>query len=415
MGLWDKLFGKSEKETAKANFVQPEESAPVTSATNKNLKNSKFEDLLLVVKSSGHPEYPLLRKEYSPASQMPAADFSFWIIDRLKEHDLATLLLFVKTLYGDHEFTGDSGFNVLGLIEKSLSEVAKKHNIEIDKDRLLRELHKNKGSNKPQRTELEKSFDIFMNKKIAKYINIDEQAIYELETYFILKRGISDIHREFWIGKDKGAELIAKLLSVYDFSIHFTEFEGLIKRANKFLKEMKNDEFTDYWLTYDYYSLKTISAEYQLSGKTDLSSKLRHLSIAERLHFFDFTGTTAYWTGDSSFKTRSVGIIERTSLDAIEKQQIFEQVNDLESIPHVISKGELKEYAETNGFELKKSWTAEKIYNYLRQTDEGTDALSILLKSKKILKLREEYRQDFNRILEYQMQIKKIADLLVMI
>jgi len=229
---------------------------------------------------------------------------------------------------------------------------------------------------------------------------------------------MDDLNREFWIAEDKEAELISKMLSIYSFAIKTNEFEKLIEKANKFLKEMKKDKDTDYWKPYQYYKIENIKQNYLLSQETDLSQKLQSLSIGARLHFFDYAmvyNYKTYWSGDSSYKTRSFGVFEPVSLENIKKLDIFEQVQELECIPEIASKIEIKENAEQKGFEIKKSWTLAKIYENLLKTEEGKEFLTTYLDNQNVLRFKDYYKTDLKNILEYQQEIRKIADLLVMI
>ena len=109
---------------------------------------------------------------------------------------------------------------------------------------------------------LKKTYNNFLKKDFSKYISIESDGIYELQAFFILKGGMDDLNREFWIAEDKEAELISKMLSIYSFAIKTNEFEKLIEKANKFLKEMKKDKDTDYWKPYQYYKIENIKQNY---------------------------------------------------------------------------------------------------------------------------------------------------------
>ena len=335
-------------------------------------KNSKLNSLLSELASKGHPEYPLLRKEYATTSGMPYRDFSGWVIEQLKQKDYNSLYAFVKEFYIGKDSFGEQ--------------------------------------------ELKKTFEKFLTKNFKALFNdIDEQAIYEIQAFFILKRGIDDFNREFWIAEEKEAELLCKILSVYSFSINPLSFDPLIKKANKFLREMKKDN--DYWKEYKNYKIEELQTENKIETTTDLLSKLRQLTPGERLHFFDFATIYAYrkfWNGDSSYKTRSYGINEAESIDKISTLEIFEKVNDINSIPDITSKGELKEVAESAGFEIKKSWTLDKIFENLMKTENGQTFLKDFIKDKTVLSFKETYKTDLNNIFNQQTNIKRTVDLITM-
>lgn len=418
MSFWKKIFGTTEQVS---NPIPDTENLQVD--TNKKINtvsNSKLTALIDSVKSIGHPDYPLLRKEYATSSRMPCQDFSLWVSQQLKDKDYDTLWLFIKTLYNDDDNL-QVGIDISGMFEDVLVQtVSEKYGIsateakkEIDK----LNLHDNKTKTQ-EVSPLRKAFENFLSKDFGNYIIAEDKAILDLQSFFILNKGIDDFNREFWISEGKEAEVLSKMLSVYSFQIQSKRFEYLINKANKFLKEMKSDELSkDYWNSYPYYKISNIHSSYSLELDTDLSEKLKSLSIGERLHFFDYATTYSYrnyWNGDSTYKTRSFGINEPASLQKIIDLNIFDIVSDIDSIPEITSKGELKEKAEQSGLEIKKSWTLDKIFTNLKNTDKGISFLNDFVRDKKILKFKAEYKPDLSKIIEYQSKIKIVADLLSM-
>lgn len=416
MSDWRKKFGTTQQVSA---TVPQKENLPVeTKKKAGTTSNPKFAALLDSVKSIGHPDFPLLRKEYSTSSRIPCQDFSLWVSQQLKEKDFNTLWLFVKALYNDdNNLNVGFDFSVM-LDEVLIKTVSEKYGIsasdakkEIDKLNL-------QDNRTLEASPLRKTFDNFLSKDFSNYISAEGEAILDLQSFFILSKGIDDSNREFWISESKEAEILAKILSVYAFRIRQQGFELLVRKANKFLKEMKSDKLSKgYWSSYQYYKIDCIDLSYSLSVETDLAEKLKSLSIAERLHFFDFATTYSnrnYWNGDSSSKTRSFGINEAVSLQKIIDLNIFEVVSDIDSIPEIASRGELKEKAEQSGLEIKKSWTLDKIFINLKKSETGLIFLNSFISDKMILKFKPEYKSDLTRIIGYQNRIRIVADLLSM-
>lgn len=355
------------QKTKSATSTQSNPTPKITS------NNSKLNKLISELASKSHPEYPLLRKEYAVTSNMPYRDFSDWVIEQLKLKDFNSLFAFVKEFYLDRDDnTGEQA--------------------------------------------LKRNFENFLTKDFKSLFNdIDEQAIFEIQAFFILKHGIDDFNREFWISEDKEAELLCKIMSVYSFSINQNSFEPLIKKANKFLREMKKDN--DYWADFKNYKAEELKIENNLEVTTDLITKLKLLSSGERLHFFDFAsvhGFKKYWNGSSSYKTRSYGINENESIIKISTLGIFDTVNDIESVPEIASKGELKESAENAGFEIKNSWTMAKIFENLMKTENGQAFLREFVKNRKILAFKDEYVTDLTKTINYQTSIRRTIDLFSM-
>lgn len=353
------------------NLPYPKQFLPQTKRKKKNSDNSKLTELIKKLDKKSHPEFKLLRKEYATTSRMPATDFTEWIIEQLIQQDFNSLFAFVSEFY----------------------------------------LGKDKSSEK----ELHKIFKNFLSKDYKSLIEIDDQAIYEIQAFFILKGGIDDFNREFWIAEGKESELLCKILSVYSFKLNVQSFNPLISKANKFLKEMRKE--TDFWKDYKNYKLDDLKNEYLLNTKTNLPKQLRSISSGKRLHFFDFTSIYTYkkyWNGDSSYKTRSYGINESESLKEISELEIFKRVNKIELISEIASKSELKDKAQSMGFEIKKSWTLKKIIENLSKTEKGLTFLKNYVNEKNILEFKDEFKSDLEIIFKYQSEIKKVVDLIIM-
>lgn len=333
--------------------------------------NVKLKALIKEINSDGHAQYPLLRKEYDVVSLMPYMDFTGWIIEQLKLNDYDSLFAFVKEFYRHDDSFDDNSFK--------------------------------------------SKFEKFLNIDFKTlFENIDEQAIYEIRAFFIMNYGFESFNREFWIVEGKQADLLSKILSVYSFSINPDSFTPLMNHANSFIKEMSKDN--DYWKEFGKYKKEHLKKVNLLSVKSDMCSKLQQLSPGERLYFFDYNSNfRRFWNGDSSYKTRKFGINETKSLSKISNLGIFDIVDDIGAIPQITSKGELKESAQAAGFEIKKSWTLDKIYENLLKTENGKAFLSEFIKDKTILSFKGEYDADLKIILDYQVEIQRIVDLISMV
>ena len=349
----------------------PEQFLPPSKRKKKRAVNSKLTELLKSLGEQSHPEFPLLRKEYAISSRMPATDFTEWIVEQLKEKDYDSLFAFVSEFY--------------------------------------------LGNDKSREKQLQKDFQNFLSKDYKSLIEIEEQAIYEIQAFFIIKGGIEDFNREFWIAEDKESELLCKILSVYSFKLNVQSFQPLVLKANKFLKEMRKE--TDFWKDYKNYNLDDLKDEYLLKTKTNLVNQLKLIPSGKRLHFFDFTTIYTYrkyWNGDSSYKTRSYGINEVESFKEISELGIFNSANTIESLSEIASKSELKEKAESQNFDIKKSWTLKKIIENLSKTEQGTSFLNEYINEKNILEFKDELKSDLQIIFKYQSEIKRVIDLIIM-
>jgi len=257
------------------------------------------------------------------------------------------------------------------------------------------------------------TLSISERKDLTSYLIVDNNAVTDIRTLFDILGNADGFNREFWI-TDKGeAKLLTKLLSVYSFSINTQNFNTLVDKANRFIKKMRK-EAPHYWDEFPLYSITDLSESYPLNIKTDIVQKLQSLNISERLYFFDFS-FGKYWTGQSSSQTRNIGLDEKQAIKKLVKLDLFSESNDAESVLDIVGKRELKEFADGVGFELKKSWTVEKMFDHAMTTDQGKDFLKSFVSTKQIWRFNNKYKEDFDSIVANQAKVKVIADLICMV
>jgi len=345
-------------------------------------------------------------------------DYSGWISSQLEAGDYAALWFFVKAYLGNTRPDENTpvSFSLEDVLTKSYAS-ASGMDLLAARNELRRRTQENERNLKNESVPLEITFNKFLQKDFKSFIDIGDKGILDIQSFFIINAGMGSILREFWIAKGKQAHSLAKVLSVYTFNTNRGNFAGLMKTANAFLKSMKKDKMTDFWNEYPYYVVSDIDESYQPNVKTDILIKLQALGIGERLHFFDFASgfSGQYWAGDSSFKTRRTGVIEKASLKKMIGLGLFTTTNDLASIPAVASKAELIDKATKAGFELKKSWDFRKIHAFLLSTDNGADLLAQIVAEKGPVKFNSLYKDDIAEILAYQEKILPVAELLAMI
>lgn len=257
------------------------------------------------------------------------------------------------------------------------------------------------------------SLSTIEKRDFTSYLTIDSNAITDTKTLFDLAGNADGFNREFWITDNGEAKLLAKVLSVYSFSIKTQNFNILIDKANRFIKQMRK-EAPHFWNQFPLYNITDLNESYPLNVKTDILIKLQSLSVNERLYFFDFVFGT-YWTGQSSSRTRNIGFDEKSALKKLVKLDFFSESKDLESILDIVGKRELKEFADKYEFELKKSWTVEKIFDYSMSTEQGKGFLKSFVDTKQVLKFNTIYKEDFKTIVTNQVKIKKVTDLICMV
>ena len=345
--------------------------------------NPKLKALIDSIKVEVNPERPLLRKGYDKVSGMKCIDFSNWIIEQLEENDFDALWALVDELY-TQAFIESFG-------------IALQPNEKFD------------------HIELKVSLKSFLSIDFTNYLNVCEKAFNEIKAFYIINYGMGKSDRDFWIVNAEKTIYLSKLLSIYSFDIKINSFKDLKKQTNLFIKSMKKEGA---WAEYPYYKNTSLKKNYRIKCKTDLLDILKKLSISERFHLFDYAkhmNETSYWLADSYYLTKRYGINEEESIQHLIKLNLFEKVNELESIPQIASKAHIKELAEKEGFEIKKSWTLEKIYNNLITSEKGKKFLIDYSTNIGVYKFNSYYKEDLISILAYANELVLIADLLTRI
>lgn len=397
----------------------------------KSKSTIEFTQLLDSVKKIGKEENPLFRRGYE--TSMPCYDFSLYVRVQLQNNNIDALWDFYQMYYQiespNEERTSTSQFE-MELVERAI-QILKRSNpkldikYDFDLERIYNDNIENALKNgfddydftefksaifkKP--TTIHNDFIKFIQIPLEIYVKTETKAFQDLRSFQLINGSeISHQRRGFWL-TDINQTLVL-VMSVYDYQV-MPNIKILITRANKFLERMRKD--VDYWKDYPEFNMTQLKQTYELKVDTDLVEKLKSLGIAER-HFFinDFAKSQnlKYWDGlKSTYKTRQMGIYEPSAREKLMALDLFDTCNDLESVLSVYSKGDLKELSENAGFNIKKTWTAQKIYDYLCQSDEGTVFLKGLLETKQILKLKEHYKSDLQRLLAYSEQIQKLVDL----
>lgn len=342
----------------------------LSSPTKKNIinkedayKQSDNLDILALketIAGLGHPDYPLLRKEYAVSSRIPCIDFSPWIVNWINIGNSKTILAFVQDL----NMSSDS--------------------------------------------QLSRKTNAILGMPIEKYLNIEKRAIQEIKCLFIIEYESYSNLRYYAISQDNDM-ILSRILCVYPFYINTDMVNKLTQSIKRHLSELgRGREAYVPDATSDYYNPL-------INMRTDIIQRLSVLTIGERLHFFDaitIYSNRRYWTGSSTYRTRKFGIEENSSFDAIISTGIFSIATDISIIPNVAKKGTLAQLAIDNGFEIKKSWTLLKIYEELAKTEEGRVILASFLAEQKIAEIQEDFIDDIKRLLDYCEKIKGVVNLL---
>lgn len=415
MNFWNKIFGI--ENVSKNNLSTAKQINEDWSINNEESDNKKE-----IVQR----ENSILKDKSDIKSKISSKDYSIWLIDKFRNKDYESIWTFVKETFGDDENAG-SLIDFSGIMEETIPSVlSKKYGITLNEAKKiyskLNDEIEAKNNSKVQKSWRRISFENFISKDLSIYIKNNEDVIFEIQSFFILFSGLDDNMRGFWIGEGGVSESLSKILCVHSFTIDIETFDTLILKGNSFLKEMKKEEKKDGylggWNEIPNFKRKELKLSYSVDTKTDILKKLQCLGLAERLHFFDYASSNAfakYWSGLSTSKSRKAGLCEEESVKKMVELELFEYTNDIESIPYICSKKELKESAEDNGFEIKKTWTLQKIYENILTMDDGKVFLQNLVNEKKGLKFNYSYINDLHLIIEYQEQLRIISELLSMV
>ncbi len=385
MNVFKKLFGgasnKHVVDTGKAEYIKTElhqTAKPETpSKAPTKTQTPKFAELIQVVEPIGKPENVLHRVGYE--TPMPCIDVTPFFVEQLTRGNTGDILEYLRTF-------------------------------------------KNEPNSQTDTSGIQSDFDALLKLDFEYFIKAEPQAITELKAFYILNGHEPDRERRgSWIAKDKEAKSLALMFSVFSFDIG--HIETIIAHRNNFVKQRrKHDKESEgeYWREYRYFKAEQIPTSYQIpQTETDLPDKLKTLGMVERYFFLnDYAQrfNPQYWDGlSSTYKSRYMGIHEPAVRKKLIDLGLFAPSTDIESVLHVYGKSEFAECATNSGFELKKSWTAKKIYEHLTASDAGKLFLQQLVADKQLVTANEQYRNDINKLIAYSNQISNAIELLCFI
>lgn len=296
------------------NVARTKEAATAPmSGPAKTKRASPVDDFVASLKGCGHPDYPLLSKDYSPNSRVPCRDLIPFIANRIAEHDLQSVKKFMSLVV-----EANPGLGI--------------------------------GSNW-----IEQSVDEVISTPFQKYVEFESgDGLRELQAYFIVASKAGG-GRQFLITEDV-PELICQALLCHQpiWKPHVTE---LITKANAWIEEMAED--IPYWETYPRFN-----SIFKGCQRTDekLASTLQHLTPAARLHlFYAIEANGGALQSLTNYQIRSLGIdVEATSWELI-ALKVVNASHSSNSIASAFSKNDLVGICQNHGLSFKKSWNKKKL------------------------------------------------------
>lgn len=355
------LFGRKDEEkqaaTSKTELSRTPEKSPKRHGSN------AVDSFLSSIKGVGHPEYPILDKQYSPSSRVPCTDLVPFISKRIIERDITSIKIVMRAV-----IEGNPG---LGIGPDWIDE----------------------------------SIDNILSIPFENYVSFSSaNAFPESKALFIVaaKGGGG---REFLI-----TEEIPRLISWACIAHHpswSTQVHSLSKKANSWITKMAKD--TPYWQEYGKFDVREIPS---VSIENELREIILTLTPAARLQLF----YTVERRGGSlpsltNYQIRSLGInVEKTSKELIGSGMVLSS-SSKEAIESAHSKQELVELCEANGVTYRKSWNKEKLVDALQKMD--STILEKIAKSKNLVSPNYELYPDLRNVVriadEHQVGFKLLC------
>jgi hypothetical protein len=289
-----------------------------------------------------HVEYRFLHPVYSPGSRVPCADFTPFIIERLRSRDITSIQHLMRAI-----IAGNPGFGIgPEWIDESVNEIAS-----LDFGRYCR------------------------------CANPDFPL--ELKALFILgaKEGGG---REFWLA-DKKPWLIALALCCHDIE-WLDDLEELRNKANHFICKMQ--KIAPFWETYPLFD-QSLVGTYSVNN-SPVASKLLAMPLLSRIHLLFFaekgSGSLMHST---TYEMRSLGVNPIESASILLSSGICEPASDHDAIAEVFSRKDLVAVLGERAIPYRKSWKKEQLFDVL--SSHASELLVQAAGREKTARVKPEY------------------------
>lgn len=308
-------------------------------------------------------QYRFLHPTYSPSSRVPCADFTPFIVDRLRNHDSASIRQLMREV-----IAGNTG---LGLgpewIDRSVDEI-----LNID-------------------------FGLYCN-------GINPDFFLELKALFILgaKEGGG---REFWITDDT---LILFSLALCSHDIHWSdELEKLQEKANRFIRKMRKD--TPFWKEYPLFRTKVTRCSPSVSSQ--VKSAFMGLPLLSRLHLLSFVERgAASLMQSTNYKMRNLGLNPLETSTSLISSGFCELVTDLEVVVDIFSKNDLISILDERAISYRKSWKKLQLLETLNS--HAPDFIVKIAEQEKTVRIKPEFISELRSLRMYANAIQENIKLL---
>ncbi len=316
MGIFDflkRLFSSQNKSEPSPLPARPKATSirPIPFRTDRDYDNAPLQELRTKIMGKGRPEYPFLSKEYSPSSRVPCVDFTSFIIERLRAHDVPSVNLLMMRIIEANPGLGIGSSWICEQIEDVLKAPLEKH------------LHFH-----------------------------DCNAYLQLRAMWIIaaKGGGK---REFWLFNDS-PRYFAQALCPYEIELK-PAIENMRKKGNRAIRGWRKDGE-------DYPLFKASELKIPPVPNGACVEKFRQLSIGARLHLFYAAaaggGRLAHISG---FIPRDVGLYPLDSSREIIDSGLLCLSQNAELLKSSLQKTDLLDACHKGGVTHKKSWNKEQL------------------------------------------------------
>jgi len=309
-----------------------------------------------------HPDYRFLHPTYSPSSRVPCADFTPFIVDRLRNHDVAPIRQLMRAV-----IAGNPGLGIgPQWIDEAVDEIA--------------------------------ALDL------TRYCQAgNPDFVLELKALFILgaKEGGG---REFWLADEKPL-LFSFALCCHD--IRWLEgIDQLREKANRFIRKMRKD--TPFWEDYPLFRHSEIKFP---ANATDAASILSKLPVLSRIQLLSFVERgAAPLMHATSYKMRSLGMNPLETAPSLLASGLCELTADLETVADVFSKSDLVSVMDEKAVPYRKSWKKQQMFEALAA--HAPSVISQVSEREKTARIRAEYLPELRSLSQFAYAMQEDIKLL---
>lgn len=289
-----------------------------------------------------HAEYRFLHPAYSPSSRVPCADFTSFVIERLRSHDVTSIRHLMRAV-----IAGNPGLGIgPEWIDESVNEIA--------------------------------SLDF---SRYCYCANPDFTL--ELKALFILgaKEGGG---REFWLADEKPL-LIALALCCHDIQ-WLDDLEHLRDKTNRFIRKMRKD--TPFWETYPLFDQSLVGPH--SINNSSVASKLLALPLLSRIHLLSFAEQgSGSLMQSTTYKMRSLGLNPIESSSNLLSSGMCELASEHDVLAEVFSKNALVAVLDERAIPYRKSWKKGQLLEVL--SSHAPEILTQTAEREKTARVKAEF------------------------